>query len=133
MTRFLACSHQPRHLKVAPREGATEPSSEAVENRAKRGGRGGNDRGKGDDGGVGIVTETPFFLLLPFFILHFLSLSLSLYLFPLLNLASGHSLPQKAGGGGNTSVALSSSHHPFHPSTRPSVSLIRCVCVCVCA
>lgn len=75
---------------------------------------------EGGGGGVGVVTETPPSL---FTVLSFTS---SLYLFPLLNLASGHSPPQKAG-----TFIPPSSFPSIHP-TRCLFPVIIRVCTCVC-
>lgn len=110
---FLACSHQLSDHQGRTLQRASEASSKATENGAERGRRAG--RG-GDGGGVGIVTETPPFFCVPFF---YPSLPLSLSL-PSVKSCLGAFSATK--GRKKMSVALSSSHHPFHPSTRPSVS-----------
>lgn len=94
MACFLHVHTSSATTKVAPYKGLVRPQARQL--RMKQGEVDmARMRGAGAMVGVGIVAETPPFFSHPPFFLSFIS---SVGLFPLLNLASGHSPPQKAGG-----------------------------------
>lgn len=128
MACFLHVHTSSVTTKVAPYKGLVRPQARQL--RMKQGEvdmarmRGAQERWWG----LALSLRHLLFFHTPFFpILHFLCLSL-----PSVKSCLGAFSTTK-GRGKKTSVALSSSHHPFHPSTRPCVFTDKmCVCVCLC-